>query len=447
MARILIVDDDRSFRDSLGETLASLGHAVTAAADGDEALALLASHALDLVLVDLRMPGRDGLDVLRSVKSDAHLAHLPVVLLTAHADAGNTIEAMQLGAFDHLTKPIGRADVADVLARALPQAGTPIARAPSSNDDDPPMIGASPAMRAVQKLIGIAASSDATVLIQGETGTGKELVARAVHDYGDRGKAGKPFVAINCAAIPADLLESELFGHERGAFSGAVASRAGRFREADGGTLLLDEIGDMSLTMQGKLLRVLQDRIVTPVGGSASRTVDVRVLAATHRDLIAMVEQGTFREDLFYRLNVLRIELPPLRERGSDILALAERLIERYAKTPKRFTAEANAALLDHAWPGNVRELENVMQKVALVVRGNVVGRDDLQLSPATRSTTVPAIDDWLGMDFASAVGRFETLLLERALAASGNNRSEAARRLGIHRQLLYAKLKEHGLD
>ena len=430
MARILIVDDDRSFRDSLGETLVSLGHVVTAASDGDEAMALLAARALDLALVDLRMPGRDGLDVLRSIRADPHLAQMPVALLTAHADAGNTIEAMKLGAFDHLTKPIGRADLVDLLARALPAGGGPASRSTTRPPDEPPMIGASPAMRAVQKLIGIAAASDATVLIQGETGTGKELVARAIHDYGDRGTGGKPFVAINCAAIPADLLESELFGHERGAFSGAVASRAGRFREADGGTLLLDEIGEMTMRMQGLLLRFMETGERQKVGSDhTGGRVDVRVIAATNRNLRDMVSQGSFREDLFYRLNVLRIELPPLRERGSDILALAERLIERYAKTPKRFTAEANAALLAHAW------------------RGNVVGCDDLQLDPARAPADAPPFDDWLGLDFATAIGRFEKLRLERALAASGNNRSEAARRLGIHRPLLYAKLKEHALD
>ncbi len=446
MARVLIVDDDRSFRESLGETVTSLGHAVVFAADGADGLAMLAMHAVDLALVDLRMPNGDGLSVLRAVRADPHLAHLPVVLLTAHADADNTIDAMKLGAFDHLSKPIGRGDVQDLLERALPRVrAAGVARAAVAATADPPMIGSSPAMRAVQKLIGIAASSDATVLIQGETGTGKELVARAIHAHSDRGQArpAKAFVAINCAAIPADLLESELFGHERGAFSGAVQSRVGRFREADGGTLFLDEVGDMSLTMQAKLLRVLQDRIVTPVGGSAGLRIDVRVLAATHRDLVALVEAGRFREDLFYRLNVLRIDLPPLRERGSDILALAERLIDRHATTPKRLTADAAKALLDHAWPGNVRELDNLMQKTALVVRGDVIDRDDLQL---TARAAPSAPDDWSTMDFASAIARFEKMLLERALAESGNNRSAAARRLGMHRQLLYAKLKEHGI-
>ncbi len=450
MARILIVDDDVSFRDSLVETVAGLGHAVTTRGDGNEALALLAIQPFDLAMVDLRMPGLNGLELLAAIKADAHLAAMPVLLLTAYADAENTIDAMKLGAFDHLMKPIGRADIVDVLARALPPHDARPSRALDGVRQSNEMIGAGPAMRAVQKLIGIAASSDATVLIQGETGTGKELVARAIHAHSDRGTAtpAKPFVAINCAAIPADLLESELFGHERGAFSGALQARDGRFREAHGGTLFLDEIGDMSLAMQAKLLRVLQDRIVTPIGGSASKPVDVRVLAATHRDLIALVADGRFREDLFYRLNVLRIELPPLRDRGSDILALAERLVERHAPTPKRLTAAAGRALLAHRWPGNVRELENLMQKVALVVRGTVIDESDLGLTtPASSAGSAASIEDWLSLDFAAATGRFEKLLIERALAESQQNRSAAARRLGIHRQLLYAKLKEHGLE
>ena len=451
MARILIVDDDVSFRDSLVETFASLGHDVATSGDGSDALAMLALRSFDLAIVDQRMPGLSGLELLAAIKADAHLASLPVLLLTAYADAENTIDAMKLGAFDHLAKPIGRADIVDVLARALPPA-LPRELAGAERDGmrpTPEMIGSGPVMRAVQKLVGIAAASQATVLIQGETGTGKELVARAIHAHSDRGMAlpATPFVALNCAAIPADLLESELFGHERGAFSGALQARDGRFREAHGGTLFLDEIGDMSLAMQAKLLRVLQDRIVTPIGGSASKPVDVRVLAATHRDLVAMVEAGRFREDLFYRLNVLRIELPPLRERGSDILALAERLIERYAPTPKRLTAAASRALLAYRWPGNVRELENLMQKVALVVRGAVVDESDLQLAPPGPTATASSIEDWLSLDFATATGRFEKLLIERALADSQQNRSAAARRLGIHRQLLYTKLKEHGID
>jgi transcriptional regulator with PAS, ATPase and Fis domain len=298
-------------------------------------------------------------------------------------------------------------------------------------------------MREVQKLIGVAASSDATVLMLGETGTGKELVARAIHRHSDR--ATRPFVAVNCAAIPAELLESELFGHVRGAFTGAVQTRAGRFREADSGTLFLDEIGDMTPAMQAKMLRALQDRVITPVGGGAAQQVNVRVIAATQHDLAALVREEKFREDLFYRLNVLRIELPPLRERSSDILLLAEHFLQRaLPDAPKKLSAAAAKALLEHAWPGNVRELENLMRSLSLTVRGAVIDCSDLHFENA--AAAVGAMNELLTLDLPTATARLEKMLLQRALRETGGNRAEAARQLGIRRQFLYAKLKEHGL-
>ena len=443
MAHILIVDDDESLRESLGETIASLGHVPHLAGDAEAAYAVLARHRIDVAFVDLRLPGPGGLEILDRLKADPRYATLPIVLLTAYADADNTIAAMKAGAFDHLTKPVGRGDLSETIDRALPAAGhqamPPVTSAVTETHR---LIGTSPAMRTVHKLIGIAASSTVNVLVQGETGTGKELVARAIHTYGDR--TARPFVAVNCAAIPHDLLESELFGHERGAFSGAVQMRVGRFREADGGTLFLDEIGDMTLAMQAKLLRVLQDRLVTSVGGTRAQEVDVRIVSATHHDLVALVAEGRFREDLFYRLNVLRIDLPPLRARGADILLIAQDRLSAHASGIKRLSPDAASALLAHAWPGNVRELDNLMQRVALVARGDVILRDDLGLATAAIASE---IDDATDLDFAAAVGRFEKALLERALAAEDGNRSAAARRLGMHRQLLYAKLKEHGIE
>ena len=316
MVRILIVDDDTALRDSIAETIADLGHVPVAAPDGAAALARLAQGGIDGVLLDLRMPGLDGIEVLRRLR--ALPASPPVAVLTAVPTAGNTIEAMRLGAVDHLAKPVGRDDLAALIARMLPApaaAGSPPSGLSAAEGDE--LVGSSAPMREVQKAIGRLADSEATVLITGETGTGKEVVARAIHRHGRRG--GRCFVAVNCAAIPAALLESQLFGHARGAFTGAIADRAGSFREADGGTLFLDEIGDMDLTMQAKLLRVLQERTVTPVGGRAV-PVDVRILAATHRDLRAMVAAGGFREDLFYRIGVVPVHLAPLRERLSDIL-------------------------------------------------------------------------------------------------------------------------------
>lgn len=447
MAKILIAEDDAAFRASLAETIVDLGHEPIAAPSGEEALSLLAKNRASLALVDLRMRGLDGLEVLRRIKSHPTHGDLPVVILTAFADSANTIEAMKLGAFDHLTKPIGRDELAALLSRALarPRA-QPATAGPGDHHEE--FVGFSPALRAVQKLIGLAAASDASVLVFGETGAGKELVARAIHQHGQRTR--RPFVPVNCAAIPAELLESELFGHVRGAFTGAVAPRAGRFREADGGTLFLDEIGDMSTPMQAKLLRVLQDGMITPVGGSSAQQVNVRIIAATHRDLVATVRAEKFREDLFYRLNVLAITLPPLRERGADILVLAEYFLQRAAPdSPKKLSSAAAKALLDHSWPGNVRELENLMRKLSLIVRPPVIDRGDLQfdadlIAGAGRDEQE---GDLLNLEFYPAIVKLEKILLQRALAQSAGNRAEAARRLGINRQLLYAKLKEHGLE
>jgi two-component system NtrC family response regulator len=293
----------------------------------------------------------------------------------------------------------------------------------------------------VQKAIGMLADSDATVLITGETGTGKEVVARALHRHGRR--AAHAFVAVNCAAIPGELLESQLFGHTRGAFTGAVADRAGSFREADKGTLFLDEIGDMSLPLQAKLLRVLQDKMVTPLGGKPV-SVDVRILAATHRDLAQAVREGRFREDLFYRLGVVPVALPPLRERLADILPLAEHFLT-LAGAQKRLSAEAAARLLAHPWPGNVRELRNAMERVAVLARHSVLSAEDFSFLAAPSGA--PAAPDWLEGDLPTAVARLEEAMLRRALLAAAGNRADAARRLGIHRQLLYEKMRRYGIE
>jgi two-component system NtrC family response regulator len=297
-------------------------------------------------------------------------------------------------------------------------------------------------MRAVQKTIGVLADSNATVLITGETGTGKELVARAIHDHGHRGC--KPFIAVNCAAIPAELIESELFGHVRGAFTGAVSDRAGAFREAERGTLFLDEIGDMDIAMQAKILRALQERIITPVGGKPV-PVDVRVIAATHRDLKQRVGDGTFREDLFYRLHVVPIHLPALRQRIADIVPLAQHFLARVS-VGKRLSADGAARLIRHTWPGNVRELKNAMERAAVLVRGDIINAGDVSFIDEARAVA-GEIRDWPDEDLPSATARLEEMLIRRALARTAGNRAEAARMLGIHRQLLYTKMKRYGLD
>lgn len=445
MATILIVDDDAAFRESLSETVASFGYTVEEAASGQDAIDRLHEGQADLVMMDLRMPDMNGLDVLQRLRSDQQTAHLPVVILTAFAESHNTIEAMKLGAFDHLTKPVGRDDVQALLRRALARPTVDALQARRSGADESGLMGASRSMREVQKLIGLASTSDVPTLISGETGTGKELVARALYGHGSR--AHRPFIAVNCAAIPAELLESELFGHVKGAFTGALADHAGRFREADGGTLLLDEIGDMPVAMQAKLLRVLQDHEVQPLGSSKRQHVDIRLIAATNKDLLALVKESRFREDLFYRLKVFHIHLPPLRERGSDILLLAEYFLYQSSNdAPKQLTAAAAQALLEYEWPGNVRELENLMRHLTVLVRGPVIDKADLDISKKEPASDL-TLDGLRQMPLPAAMKHLERHLIQQALQTAHGNRTDAARRLGIHRQLLYAKLKEYDLS
>lgn len=443
MARILIVDDDAAFRESLSETLHDLGHTALQASSTVTGLNRLRTEAVDLAIVDLRMPGEDGLVFLRKA---AGIAPVPCIMLTAYASGGNTIEAMRLGAFDHLTKPVARAALMQTLERALDSArvaGDDGADADTAPADEFELVSGSEAMREVFKRIGMAARGDATVLIQGETGTGKELVARALHRNGAR--AARPFVAVNCAAIPADLMESELFGHVKGVYTGATSDRAGRFREAEGGTLFLDEIGDMPLATQAKILRALQEREITPVGGARTVPVDVRIVAATHRDLPAAVAAGRFREDLWYRLQVVPIALPPLRERLGDVLLLAEHFLRRGGGTPKRLSAAAAQRLLAHNWPGNVRELRNAMERAAILSRGASIEPEHIGLQPLGIAQDGFAIP--LDGSLAQAVAALEGAMIRRALAAAAGNRAEAARRLGLSRQQLYRKLAEHGVE
>jgi DNA-binding NtrC family response regulator len=442
-ATVLIVDDEKNLRDGLSEAVRDLGYEALVAASGREALAAAATNKPDAVLLDLRMPDMDGLQVLTRLHAAADGTNVPVAIITAYATAANTIEAMRLGAFDHLTKPIGREDLASLLQRMIRSRApkSPPRNLPDADGFTETLIGSSPGMREVQKTIGLVADSDATVLITGETGTGKEVVARTIHRVGARGDG--PFMALNCAAIPPDLLESELFGHIKGAFTGAILERKGAFREADSGTLFLDEIGDMDLAMQAKILRALQERVVTPVGGKPQK-VDVRIVAATHRDLEQWVKQGRFREDLYYRLNVVPIELQPLRERTADILPLAEHFLAMASSPTKQLSDEAAQRLAAHAWPGNVRELRNAMERVAVMCRSDIVAASDLGF--LVTAPPPDAEEDGDDGNLPSALERLERRLIADALAESKGNRAEAARRLGIHRQLLHAKAEKYGL-
>ena len=437
MATILIVDDDAALRDGLAEALTDLGHTPRLAASGREGLAAL-DGTVDGVLLDLRMPGgMDGIEVLRRIRARTDAP--PVVVLTAFASAANTIEAMRLGAYDHLNKPIGRAELQELLSR-LPERMSAVSSPDLDTEDS--LIGSSDPMRSVQKAIGLAADSNAIVLIRGETGTGKELVARALHVHGRR--KDSPFVAVNCAAIPEDLLESELFGHVKGSFTGATADRAGAFRDAANGTLFLDEIGDMPLAMQAKILRALQEQVITPVGGRPVRT-NARIIAATHRDLVKLSASGEFREDLYYRLNVVQIAIPPLRERVADILPLARHFLARAvgdASRHKHLSQPAIDKLQRHSWPGNVRELRNVIERACIMTRTTVIGPNDIDTSAPETTSGLELSEAGL----PAAVAQLEKTMIARALDACAGNRTEAARRLNINRQLLYTKMQRYGL-
>ncbi len=445
MTTVMIVDDEQALRDGLSEALRDLGFKTVEAASGREALSLAATSRPDAILLDLRMPDMDGLEVLTRLRAEAPGSKPPVAIITAYATAANTIEAMRLGAFDHLTKPIGRDDLAALVARLVRQRPTspPRQHVDEDGNAEQEIIGSSPEMREVQKTIGLVADSDATVLITGETGTGKEIVARTIHRVGRR-QSG-PFVALNCAAIPHDLLESELFGHVKGAFTGAVLERKGAFRDADGGTLFLDEIRDMDLAMQSKILRAIQERLIAPVGGRPYK-IDVRIVAATHRDLGQWVREGRFREDLFYRLNVVPIALDPLRKRSGDILPLAQYFLASASAPKKQLAAAAAARLTAYDWPGNVRELKNAMERVAVLCRSEIVEASDLDFLTGAQPATSNADSLDPDEDLSSAVERLERRMIAEALAASGGNRAEAARRLGIHRQLLHTKAEKYGL-
>ncbi|MCC8691763.1 sigma-54-dependent transcriptional regulator [Xanthomonas campestris] len=453
MARILIIDDDAAFLATLQATLRSLGHSVIALDNGAAGVAQLREGGVDMAFVDFRMPGMDGIAVLRARQDHATARQVPLVMLTAYASSSNTIEAMTLGAFDHLVKPVGRAEIVEVVQRALHSADDapePGAASAAPAEDADALIGHSPAMRTVHKRIGLAAGADLPVLITGETGTGKELAARALHRASAR--AQRAFVAVNCAAIPLELMESELFGHRKGAFSGATSDRIGLIRQADGGTLFLDEIGDMPLPMQGKLLRFLQEGEVTPLGGNGAQKVDVRVLAATHRDLAAWASTGQFRSDLRYRLNVVPIELPPLRERGDDILLLATHFLQSAGGAARALSPDAQRRVLDYLWPGNVRELRNVMQRCALLVRGHTIAAGDLDEElgeplPGDLQPPQPADAPTGTQSLPEAVAQLEKRMIQAALTQAQGNRAEAARQLGIHRQLLYRKLDDYGLQ
>jgi DNA-binding NtrC family response regulator len=443
VSTVLIIEDEPGLRQGLCDVVNAMGLSAIAAAGISEGRRALDSQSVDCVLLDIRLRDGDGLDFLRELRAGP-ARDVPVIVATAYGDSERTIRAMRDGAFDYLTKPFDLPLLRTAVLRATKQralsraAGPP---APAAAGERPPgdLIGTSAAMLGVWKLIGRAAASTAPVLITGETGTGKELVARAIHSYSAR--AGDPFVAINLAALPPTLIESELFGHERGAFTGATARRAGRFESAGEGTLFLDEIGDLDPTLQTKLLRSVQEGTFERVGGGEVLRTRARIIAATNRPVRPGVSGVTLREDLYYRLAVIEIEVPPLRARRSDIPQLVSHALRG---TPARaLSEEAMAGLLGYAWPGNVRELFHVLQRAGVLSGGEVIDTLDLPGAPAPAAATAGADED---LSLHPAVARLEKQLILRALERAKGNRSAAARLLGIGRPLLYAKLEEHGL-
>lgn len=440
MAHILVVDDEEGLRDFLAEALEDDGHSTEKAADGMEAAALLKERAFDLMLTDLRMPGQmDGISLLRRAKEEQ--PDMEVIVLTAFGSVETAVEAMKFGAFDYLQKPIsGPAELRLLTSRALEHKRLVTHETRTSRDTPsiPPLSYGDPAMDPVVEALRKVASTNATVLLTGESGTGKEIAARTVHEWSQR--SGGPFVAVNCAAMSETLIESELFGHEKGAFTGATAARPGRIELADGGTLFLDEIAELKPALQVKLLRVLQERRFERVGGNRTMDADVRWIAATNRDLDSMLEEGSFREDLYHRIAVFPIHLPPLRERRGEILPLADSILERVGRELGRrglsLTEDAQRVLAGSNWPGNVRELSNSLERAAILAEHRVIGAEHL----ASLQGSLPS-----QRSGGDTLADLERDAIERTLKEVGGNRRMAAERLGIGLRTLYDKLKQYG--
>ncbi|MBE1424763.1 two-component system response regulator HydG [Desulfomicrobium macestii] len=441
-ARILVVDDDRAHMTMLVAMLGSWGYEVDTADDGAMAVTRVRERAYDVVLTDVRMAEVDGIEALRRIKS--YNPYLPVLIMTAYSSVDVAVQALKAGALDYLHKPLDFNELRTGLERALEQGGAQrVVGAGGAADPVSEMIGDSPPMRELTAMIRAVAPSEASVLILGESGTGKELVAKALHEGSPR--KARPMVTVNCAALAENLLESELFGHEKGAYTGAQRQRDGRFVQADGGTLFLDEIGEMAPGLQAKLLRALQQGEVQRLGSDRSIRVDVRVLAATNRDLEAEVRDGGFREDLYYRLNVIALRVPALRERPEDIPLLARHFLHRFAernrKSYRGFSPRVMDLMLHYDWPGNVRELENVVERAVILSPGEFVTENDLPatLRGSAKSDTGPSG----GQSLEDA----EREAIARTLEQVGNNKSEAARVLGVTRVTLRSKMKKFGLD
>jgi nitrogen regulation protein NR(I) len=462
VAHVLIVDDEVNIRRVLAAMLKREGYEVTTAGDGEQALGVLHKTPVHVVVTDLVMPKIGGMDLLRRVSAD--FPDVPVIVITAHGSVDSAVTALKAGAFDYITKPFEQDELKKVIAKAARAHDLERQNVHEIGGDSgrPPLVGESQAMRAIYEMIAKVADSPSTVLVTGESGTGKELIARALHRGSSRRE--KPLIKVNCAAIPKDLVESELFGYERGAFTGAVSSKPGRFELADGGTLFLDEIGEVPVEMQVKLLRALQESEFERVGGIKTLRVDVRLIAATNRDLKQLIADGKFREDLYYRLAVVPIALPPLRERREDIPLLVRHFVRKYderlGKRVEGIEDEALQLLMGYAWPGNIRELENLMERSVLFADGPLIQASALPDSLRERTAQPPvpiaavgplgAIAAPSGASMKEIVrqaqAELEKELIARALEETGGNVTRAAKRLQISRKSLQVKMKELGL-
>ena len=451
--RILFIDDDKAGREVALFNLRRAGYEVTPASDGQEGISLFSPEKFDVVITDVKMPGLSGIEVLRRIKKQA--SEIPVLVITAFGNVETAVEAMKEGAYDFIGKPFHREQLLLSVGKALERRRlteevrdlrvriSGVARE---------IVSTSEAMRRVLEIADRVAPSDATILITGESGTGKEIVARRIHVHSSR--AEKPFVAINCAAIPGELLESELFGHTRGAFTGAVRDRSGRFRQAEGGTLFLDEIGEIPMALQPKLLRVLQEKTVDAVGSDAPTPVDVRILTATNKDLKDRIREGSFREDLYYRLNVIELHVPPLRERRDDIPLLVEHFVKELAEgRDLAVPPGVMERIQSHPWPGNVRELKNACERMVILCRGNEVSVEDLPPVPGTSSPEKSfiggehGVEDWppLPPEGLSLVD-LEKRVIEEALRLKRGNITQAAVYLRIPRHILVYRIEKYGL-
>ncbi len=439
--KLLVVDDESLINDFLKEIFTRRGFTVDQAFDGSTAMAMIQRHRYDVLIVDRKMPDRDGIEVLKAQM--ARDPSVPVIMMTAYGSIDSAVEAMKLGAFDYIIKPFNADQIEAVVDKALDGGvdGGKERRPNCSNQVQ--IVGKSPKILSILEMIQIVAPTSSTVLITGETGTGKELVAREIQRLSKR--CDKPFIRINCAALPEGLIESELFGHEKGAFTGALRTRRGKFELADGGTILLDEIGEIGISTQAKILRVLQEKEFERIGSDQTRIVDVRVIATTNKNLAEEMRAGRFREDLFYRLNVFPIDLPPLRERKEDIPLLVEHFIQRYRPLCNSrvigIEKDALEYLMDHNWPGNVRELENCIERAMIVCKGEMIQESDIMPPTGWRSK------DQFTLDPGISLREMEKIMVLKTLESIGWNRTKAAAKLGISTRTLRNKLKEYKLE